>query len=58
MINYAIGWGTTVPQAPFVTGIEPGDWGPNTELETEWKKRMATSERRRLSWIWMHFWTA
>lgn len=39
MIDYAIGWGTTVPQEPFVTGIEPGDWGQIIELETEWKKK-------------------
>ena len=39
MIGYAIGWGTTVPKEPFVTGIEPGDWGQITELETEWKKK-------------------
>jgi branched-chain amino acid transport system substrate-binding protein len=39
MIDYAIGWGTTVPQQPFVTGIEPGDWGQIIELETEWKKQ-------------------
>ena len=39
LIDYAIGWGTTIPQQPFVTGIEPGDWGQITELETEWKKK-------------------
>ena len=39
LIHYAIGWGTTVPKAPFVTGIEPGDWGQIAELETEWKKK-------------------
>ena len=39
MVGYAIGWGTTTPRAPFVTGIEPGDWGQIAELETEWKKR-------------------
>nr|WP_294530990.1 ABC transporter substrate-binding protein [uncultured Rhodopila sp.] len=39
LIDYAIGWGTTVPQPPFVTGIEPGDWGQIFELETEWKKK-------------------
>ena len=38
MVDYAIGWGTSVPQAPFVTGIEPGDWGQIRELEAEWKK--------------------
>jgi branched-chain amino acid transport system substrate-binding protein len=39
MINYAIGWGATVPKAPFVTDIVPGDWGQIVELETEWKKK-------------------
>jgi branched-chain amino acid transport system substrate-binding protein len=38
MVDYAIGWGTTVPQAPFVTGIEAADWGQILELEKEWKK--------------------
>lgn len=39
MVDYAIGWGTTVAKEPFVTGIEPGDWGQIVELETEWKKK-------------------
>ena len=39
MINYAIGWGTTVPKEPYVVDIEPGDWGQIFELETEWKKK-------------------
>lgn len=39
MINYAIGWGTTVPKDPYVVDIEPGDWGQIFELETEWKKK-------------------
>jgi len=39
MVGYAIGWGTTTPKEPFVTGIEPGDWGQIAELETEWKKK-------------------
>ena len=39
MVDYAIGWGTTVPQAPFVTDIQPGDWGQIRELEAEWKKK-------------------
>ncbi len=39
MVNYAIGWGTTTPKEPFVTGIEPGDWGQILELEAEWKKK-------------------
>jgi branched-chain amino acid transport system substrate-binding protein len=39
MVGYAIGWGTTIPKEPFMTGIEPGDWGQIAELETEWKKK-------------------
>ena len=39
MVDYAIGWGTTIPQSPFVTGIQPGDWGQIRELEIEWKKK-------------------
>jgi branched-chain amino acid transport system substrate-binding protein len=39
LVGYAIGWGTTIPQAPFVTDIEAGDWGLISELETEWKKQ-------------------
>jgi branched-chain amino acid transport system substrate-binding protein len=39
MINYAIGWGTTISKDPFLTGIQPGDWGQIVELEAEWKKR-------------------
>jgi branched-chain amino acid transport system substrate-binding protein len=39
LIDYAIGWGTTVPKEPFVTGIEAGDWGQIIELEAEWKKK-------------------
>ena len=39
IVDYAIGWGTTVPQAPYVTDVQPGDWGQIFELETEWKKK-------------------
>ncbi|HBK05500.1 MAG TPA: ABC transporter substrate-binding protein [Acetobacteraceae bacterium] len=38
LIDYAIGWGTTVPKEPFVIDMEPGDWGQIAELEKEWKK--------------------
>ena len=38
IIDYAIGWGTTIPKAPFVTNLEPGDWAQIIALETEWKK--------------------
>ncbi len=38
LVDYAIGWGTTVPKEPFVVDVEPGDWGQIVELEKEWKK--------------------
>ena len=39
LINYAIGWGTTISKDPWVTDVEPGDWGQILELEAEWKKK-------------------
>lgn len=38
-IGYAIGWGQTVPQPPYITSVKPADWGKILELETEWKKQ-------------------
>jgi len=38
-IGYAIGWGQTIPQAPYITSVKPADWGKIIELETEWKKQ-------------------
>jgi branched-chain amino acid transport system substrate-binding protein len=38
IVDYAIGWGTSISQAPYVTNLEPADWGQIFELETEWKK--------------------
>jgi branched-chain amino acid transport system substrate-binding protein len=38
-IGYAIGWGQTTPQEPFIIDIKPADWGKIIELETEWKKQ-------------------
>jgi len=38
-VGYAIGWGTTVPQAPFVEGVKTADWGVIFEMEAEWKKK-------------------
>jgi branched-chain amino acid transport system substrate-binding protein len=38
IVDYALGWGTTISQAPYVTNLEPGDWKQIVELETEWKK--------------------
>jgi len=39
-INYAIGWGTTIPKDPYMRDITPGDWGTILEHEAEWKKTM------------------
>ncbi len=39
IVDYAIGWGTTVPKFPYVVDMQPGDWGQIVELETEWKKK-------------------
>jgi branched-chain amino acid transport system substrate-binding protein len=38
-IGYAIGWGTTLSQAPYVSGVKAADWGVILEMEQEWKKR-------------------
>lgn len=40
LINYAIGWGTTVVEAPFVTGIQVADWADVIAQETAWKNEM------------------
>ncbi len=39
LVGYAIGWGTTVPAEPYVTGMTPGDWNQIFTLEAEWKKK-------------------
>lgn len=38
LIGYAIGWGTTVPQEPYVPEVTSGDWKTILDLEAEWKK--------------------
>ncbi len=38
--GYAIGWGRTVPQLPYIADIVPGNWGEIIELEADWKKQM------------------
>ena len=40
LINYAIGWGTTVIEAPFMTDIQVADWADVIEHETAWKTEM------------------
>jgi branched-chain amino acid transport system substrate-binding protein len=39
LINYAIGWGTTIPTEPYVTDLTPGDWTQILALEGQWKKK-------------------
>ncbi len=38
LVGYAIGWGTTIPQEPYVPQVQAGDWKTIFELEAEWKK--------------------
>jgi branched-chain amino acid transport system substrate-binding protein len=38
LVGYAIGWGTTIPQEPYVLDMKAGDWKTIFELEAEWKK--------------------
>jgi branched-chain amino acid transport system substrate-binding protein len=40
IINYAIGWGATIPKEPYVPNVTPGDWKVILEHEAEWKKKM------------------
>lgn len=39
LVGYAIGWGMTIPNEPYVTDMTPGDWKQIFELEAEWKKK-------------------
>jgi branched-chain amino acid transport system substrate-binding protein len=39
-IGYAIGWGTTIPNEPYVPNVTSGDWKTILEYEAEWKKKM------------------
>jgi branched-chain amino acid transport system substrate-binding protein len=39
LVGYAIGWGTTIPNEPYVTDMTAGDWKQIYELEAEWKKK-------------------
>ena len=38
LINYAIGWGNILPEAPYLKGIKDADWNLIFDLEKEWKK--------------------
>lgn len=39
LVNYATGWGQTIPKDPFIPDLVAADWGLITELETDWKKK-------------------
>jgi branched-chain amino acid transport system substrate-binding protein len=39
LVNYAIGWGQTIPKDPFMPDVTPIDWKVIYELETAWKKK-------------------
>ncbi len=34
-----IGWGTTIPNEPYVPDVTAGDWNQIFALEAEWKKK-------------------
>ncbi len=38
LVGYAIGWGTTIPNDPYVEGMKTADWNMIFRLEQEWKK--------------------
>ncbi len=40
IVDYALGWGSTIEKLPYITEIKTGDWGQINEMETEWKKQM------------------
>ena len=40
LIHYAIGWGTTLAEEPFMTGIQSVDWTAVLAAETAWKTEM------------------
>ena len=39
VINYAVGWGTTIPAEPYVPEVTAGDWKQILELESAWLKK-------------------
>jgi branched-chain amino acid transport system substrate-binding protein len=38
LVGYAIGWGTTVSQDPFVENMQKADWSLILRLEADWKR--------------------
>jgi branched-chain amino acid transport system substrate-binding protein len=36
VINYAVGWGVTIPEEPYLVNIVSGSWNEMIEEETAW----------------------
>ena len=36
IVDYSIGWGTTIPKEPYMNNIQAADWNTIEELEKEW----------------------
>jgi branched-chain amino acid transport system substrate-binding protein len=39
IVEYAAGWGATIPTEPYVPNVQGADWKLIYQLEAEWKKR-------------------
>jgi len=39
LVNYVIGYGTSLPKEPYVDGFVTSSWEPIIELEKQWKKK-------------------
>jgi branched-chain amino acid transport system substrate-binding protein len=39
LVDYATGWGTSIPKHPYLVNIVPADWKPIYEIEQVWKKQ-------------------
>jgi branched-chain amino acid transport system substrate-binding protein len=39
LVNYIIGYGTSLPKEPYVDNFVTSAWGPINELEKQWKKK-------------------
>lgn len=38
VINYAVGYGLSVPQEPYITNFQSADWDTILDIEKQWKK--------------------
>ena len=45
VIDYAIGWGTTIPSEPYVPEVSGGDWKQILELEADWQEELPLTAR-------------